>query len=151
MGRPAVHGSGGRKEERKPRIGRTHKTPVEVYQFRAGTLDERPGETTPLWSVPRNESVLLVVVIVFFVIRFRFQGESAFGLKEKPDRIACHPQLWLFERQYVVDILGEYLNQAQFEIPSNRIRPRCDSPFPDTQPRLVAGYSSPTPRQDPAS
>jgi len=109
-GSPAAH-CGRRKEETKTRIDRTHKTPVEVYQLRVGPLEERPGETTPFLSEPRNESVLLVVVIAFV---FRFQGESTFGLKEKSDRVARHPPLWPFEGQYVVDLLGEYLHGTRF-------------------------------------
>lgn len=53
----------------KTRIGRTHETPIEAYQFQAGFLDERLGETASLSSVPRKELVLFIVVIAL-VFRF---------------------------------------------------------------------------------
>jgi hypothetical protein len=72
----------------KTRIGRTYETPIGVYLFRTGRLDEPLGETASLLSVPRNVAAGIVL---------RFQRELAFGLEEKSDRIACHPALWPLE------------------------------------------------------
>jgi hypothetical protein len=52
--------------------------------------------------------VLFVVVIAIII---RFQRESALGLDEKPDRIACHPTLWPLEGQHVMDVSGEHLQE----------------------------------------
>ena len=148
-GRPNGPGrvAGGKKPQ-KTRIGRTYKTPIEAYHLRTGLLYERLVGTTLLSSVPPNGFGPFIVVRTS---PFRFQGESALGLKEESNRIARHPPLWLFEGQNVVDFLGEYLGGVQSGKPKNDVRQWCGSPFPDMQPRSVMEYFSPTPRQGPTS
>lgn len=57
-------------------------------------------------SVRRARPVLSVVAIAIIL---RLQWEFAFSLEEKPDRIACHPTLWLLERKDVMDLAGKHL------------------------------------------
>lgn len=122
-------------------VDRTYKTPIEVNEFRAGILDERPGGTAPLSPVARYELVPPMVLIAVF---FRFKREFAFGLEEEPDRIARYPVLWSFKGQEVMDLAGEYLHRTQFGTPESSICPRFNSRFPDRQPRSATGHSSPT-------
>ena len=75
---------------------------------------------------------------------FRFKREFAFGLEEKPDRIARYPVLWPFKGQEAMDLAGKYLDETQFGTPESSICPRFNSHFPGTQPRSATGHSSPT-------
>jgi len=47
--------------------------------------------------------------VVVIVIALKFQGELAFSLEEKADRIACHPELWLLEGQETMDLPWKHL------------------------------------------
>lgn len=125
-------------------IDRTYETPIELDEFRAGILDERPGGTAPPSPVARYEFALPMVPIAVF---FRFKREFAFGLEEKPDRVACYPVLWSFKGQEAMDLAGKYLHETQFGTPESIICPRFNSHFPDMQPRSATGHSSPTPPQ----